>query len=142
MTHRTEAVENDNMSVIGIGRLVALALLASATLGPALAQQQQKPIILVIMADDIGYWNISAYNRGMMGYRTPNIDRVSTASAAGFVLGRTSAGPIETPAVPQLSEQARRPHREAQEDPSKSNVTLNATKMTANTLAASHRTRR
>jgi cytochrome d ubiquinol oxidase subunit II len=67
MTHRTEVVENDNMSVIGIGRLVALALLASATLGPALAQQQQKPNILVIMADDIG------------------------------------------PAVPQLSEQARRP---------------------------------
>jgi hypothetical protein len=100
MTHRTEVVENDNMSVIGIGRLVALALLASATLGPALAQQQQKPNILVIMADDIG------------------------------------------PAVPQLSEQARRPHREAQEDPSKSNVTLNATKMTANTRAASHRTRR
>jgi hypothetical protein len=54
MTHRTEVVENDNMSVIGIGRLVALALLASATLGPALAQQQQKPNILVIMADDIG----------------------------------------------------------------------------------------
>ena len=29
------------------------------------------------MADDIGYWNISAYNRGMMGYRTPNIDRIA-----------------------------------------------------------------
>ena len=28
-----------------------------------------KPNILVIMGDDIGYWNISAYNRGMMGYR-------------------------------------------------------------------------
>jgi arylsulfatase len=42
----------------------------------ASAQQQpqlQKPNILVIMGDDIGYWNISAYNRGMMGYRTPNI---------------------------------------------------------------------
>jgi len=81
MTHRTEVVENDNMSVIGIGRLVALALLASATLGPALAQQQQKPNILVIMADDIGYWNISAYNRGMMGYHTPNIDRIANDGA-------------------------------------------------------------
>src|ERR1700689_910342 len=36
-----------------------------------------RPNILVIMADDIGYWNISAYNRGMMGYRTPNIDRIA-----------------------------------------------------------------
>src|SRR5262249_12306312 len=32
------------------------------------------------MADDIGYWNISAYNRGM-GYRTPNIDRISIMGA-------------------------------------------------------------
>ena len=29
------------------------------------------------MGDDIVYWNISAYNRGMMGYRTPNIDRIA-----------------------------------------------------------------
>ena len=46
-----------------------------------LPQQQQKPNILVIMADDIGYWNISAYNRGMMGYRTPNIDRIANEGA-------------------------------------------------------------
>ena len=46
-----------------------------------LAQQPQKPNILVIMADDIGYWNISAYNRGMMGYRTPNIDRIANEGA-------------------------------------------------------------
>ena len=43
--------------------------------------QQQHPNILVIMADDIGYWNISAYNRGMMGYRTPNIDRIANEGA-------------------------------------------------------------
>ena len=47
---------------------------------PASAQQQ-KPNILVIMGDDIGYWNISAYNRGMMGYRTPNIDRIANEGA-------------------------------------------------------------
>jgi arylsulfatase len=40
-----------------------------------------KPNILLIMADDIGYWNISAYNRGMMGYRTPNIDRIANEGA-------------------------------------------------------------
>jgi arylsulfatase A-like enzyme len=40
-----------------------------------------KPNILVIMADDIGYWNLSAYNRGQMGYRTPNIDRIANEGA-------------------------------------------------------------
>src|SRR6201988_4778400 len=43
--------------------------------------QQQKPNVLAIMADDIGYWNISAYNRGMMGYHTPNIDRIASEGA-------------------------------------------------------------
>jgi arylsulfatase len=43
--------------------------------------QSPKPNILVIMGDDIGYWNISAYNRGMMGYRTPNIDRIANEGA-------------------------------------------------------------
>jgi hypothetical protein len=45
------------------------------------AAQQPKPNILVIMGDDIGYWNISAYNRGMMGYHTPNIDRIANEGA-------------------------------------------------------------
>lgn len=36
-----------------------------------------KPNILVIWADDIGYWNISAYSQGVMGYKTPNIDRLA-----------------------------------------------------------------
>jgi hypothetical protein len=45
-----------------------LALVAAATpVGAPALEQQQKPNILVIMADDIGYWNISAYNRGQMG---------------------------------------------------------------------------
>jgi len=39
--------------------------------------QQKKPNILVIWGDDIGTWNISHNNRGMMGYRTPNIDRIA-----------------------------------------------------------------
>jgi arylsulfatase A-like enzyme len=37
----------------------------------------KKPNILVIMGDDIGVFNISAYHQGMMGYRTPNIDRLA-----------------------------------------------------------------
>ena len=67
----------------GLGFAV-LALLASALVigAPASAQQQaQKPNVLVIMGDDIGYWNISAYNRGQMGYRTPNIDRIANEGA-------------------------------------------------------------
>jgi arylsulfatase A-like enzyme len=84
----------------------ALCLTAVAVLlgtGPVLAQQQ-KPNILVIMGDDIGWFNISAYNHGMMGYRTPNIDRIAregamftdfygqqscTAGRAAFITGQT-----------------------------------------------------
>lgn len=36
-----------------------------------------KPNILVIWGDDIGCWNLSCYSRGMMGYQTPNIDRIA-----------------------------------------------------------------
>src|SRR6201988_4740391 len=60
----------------------ALLVMAAMTLSgaPALAQQG-KPNILVIIGGDIGYWNISAYNRGMMGYHTPNIDRIANEGA-------------------------------------------------------------
>src|SRR5215510_5654976 len=37
-----------------------------------------KPNILIIWGDDIGIWNLSCYSRGMMGYHTPNIDRIAT----------------------------------------------------------------
>ena len=39
--------------------------------------EKEKPNILVIWGDDIGYWNISHNNHGMMGYKTPNIDRIA-----------------------------------------------------------------
>ena len=49
---------------------------------PAQAQTQpQRPNIVVIWGDDIGFWNISAYSRGMMGYQTPNIDRIANEGA-------------------------------------------------------------
>jgi len=56
--------------------LAGVAVLALAFAAPAWAQQK-KPNILVIWGDDIGTWNISHNNRGMMGYQTPNIDRVA-----------------------------------------------------------------
>jgi arylsulfatase len=45
------------------------------------AQQSKKPNILIIWGDDVGYWNVSAYNQGMMGYKTPNIDRIAKEGA-------------------------------------------------------------
>src|SRR5271170_7142 len=86
--------------VTGLAGLV-LSLIGAVI--PASAQAQ-KPNILVIFGDDIGYSNISAYNMGMMGYRTPNIDRVAqqgaiftdyyaqqscTAGRAAFITGQS-----------------------------------------------------
>jgi arylsulfatase len=71
-------------------------------------QSGKKPNILVIMGDDIGWYNPSCYNRGDMGYQTPNIDRIAkegamftcwygqqscTAGRAAFITGQS---PIRT----------------------------------------------
>jgi arylsulfatase len=68
------------------------------------AMAQDKPNILVIWGDDIGWFNVSAYNNGMMVYRTPNIDRIAnegilftdsygenscTAGRAAFITGQS-----------------------------------------------------
>ena len=53
------------------------AALLSALILPAAALAEDKPNILVIWGDDIGQSNISAYTMGLVGYRTPNIDRVA-----------------------------------------------------------------
>ena len=42
----------------------------------------QRPNILILWGDDIGWWNISYNSRGQMGYRTPNIDRIGNEGAA------------------------------------------------------------
>ena len=48
---------------------------------PPVSKGQGKPNILVIWGDDIGLWNVSAYNLGQMGYKTPNIDRIAREGA-------------------------------------------------------------
>jgi arylsulfatase len=73
-----------------------------------MAASSKKPNILFIMSDDIGWFNISCNNNGIMGYRTPNIDRIAkeganftdfygqqscTAGRAAFITGQT---PIRT----------------------------------------------
>ena len=86
----------------GAAVFVAAATLTCVVL-PAHAADK-KPNILVIWGDDIGYWNLSAYNQGMMGYKTPNIDRIAkegalftdwygqqscTAGRAAFITGQS-----------------------------------------------------
>jgi arylsulfatase len=60
-------------------KLVVTALLLVFGTGSAIAAD--KPNIVVIWGDDVGWFNISAYNNGMMGYRTPNIDRIAREGA-------------------------------------------------------------
>ena len=105
-------------------------ILGAAVLGAAMAlgmsvetahaQDSAKPNILVIWGDDVGWFNLSAYNRGMMGYRTPNIDSVanggmmftdaygqqkSTAGRSAFITGqsplRTGLLKVGLPGAPE-----------------------------------------
>ena len=80
----------------------------------------KKPNILIIWGDDIGGFNVSAYNMGMMGYKTPNIDRIAkegalftdwygqqscTAGRAAFITGqspiRTGLTKVGLPGAPE-----------------------------------------
>ncbi|WP_082054364.1 sulfatase-like hydrolase/transferase [Methyloterricola oryzae] len=58
------------------GFACALGMNTSAE-APAGKQSDGKPNIVIIWGDDIGQSNVSAYSRGVMGYKTPNIDRVA-----------------------------------------------------------------
>ena len=65
------------MSLRTLAWAVTAASLAATWLPTHGHAQTKKPNVLVIWGDDIGTWNISHNNRGMMGYRTPNIDRIA-----------------------------------------------------------------
>lgn len=84
-------------------RLTQIITLTLAAI-PLAAQAADKPNVLVIMGDDIGWFNPSCYNHGMMGYQTPNIDRIAregvmftdaygqqscTAGRAAFITGQS-----------------------------------------------------
>jgi arylsulfatase len=103
-----------------VSKLLAVAV-AAALWAPTFAEaQQKKPNILVIWGDDIGQFNVSAYNMGMMGYKTPNIDRIGkegaiftdwygqqscTAGRAAFITGqspmRTGLTKVGLPGAPE-----------------------------------------
>jgi arylsulfatase A-like enzyme len=102
-------------------RLLLLALLGVISTIPGVAlAASDKPNILVIWGDDIGGFNISAYNMGMMGYKTPNIDSIAkegalftdwygqqscTAGRAAFITGqspiRTGLTKVGLPGAPE-----------------------------------------
>jgi arylsulfatase len=83
---------------------LSVALCLTVVLGAGTAAAQDKPNILVVWGDDIGQSNISAYTHGVMGYQTPNIDRISnegmtftdyygeqscTAGRSSFIMGQS-----------------------------------------------------
>jgi arylsulfatase len=92
-----------HLKCVGLGAVTVGFLLAvCAFLSPASAQAQQKPNILVIMGDDVGWYNIGAYHQGIMSGKTPNLDRLAaegmrftdyyaeascTAGRASFITG-------------------------------------------------------
>jgi len=81
-TPQTHPAPNRRNILMSGGSLLALAATATAQaqetkpVAPAPAPAGSKPNILVIMGDDIGQSNVSAYSHGLMGYWTPNIDRI------------------------------------------------------------------
>ncbi len=100
--------------------LISGAIAATVISATAVFSAGDKPNILVIWGDDIGQSNISAYTMGMMGYRTPNIDRVAnegmiftdyyaeqscTAGRSSFIMGqsvfRTGLSKVGLPGAPQ-----------------------------------------
>ena len=128
-TKATDAAVSRRKILLGGTTLAAATAMASVTpVQTAQAQQQQrpaaapsgrKPNILVIWGDDIGIANISAYSSGLMGYETPNIDRIGregirflqyygeqscTAGRAAFLTGqhgiRTGLTKVGFPGAP------------------------------------------
>jgi arylsulfatase A-like enzyme len=109
ITLNSEGLKRRDLLLSGTSLVAASALLGTGLATAAQAQQStsstgKQPNILVIMTDDVGIWNISSYHRGMMGGRTPNIDRIAkegalftdyyaqqscTAGRAAFILGQT-----------------------------------------------------
>ncbi|GKQ54621.1 arylsulfatase [Bradyrhizobium sp. Ce-3] len=125
---KSQAIDRRNL-LLGTSTLVAAATLTSNALAQAqkaapaassapVAASGRKPNILVIFGDDIGLANISAYSHGLMGYQTPNIDRLSregmmfmdyyaeqscTAGRSSFITGqatlRTGLSKVGIPGV-------------------------------------------
>ena len=111
-----------NMVIFRQQFVCCFAVLTAMAFGSieTIAQTAKQPNVLVIWGDDIGTENISYYNRGMMGYKTPNIDRIAnegvfftdyygqqscTAGRAAFINGsvpvRTGMTKVGIPGAPE-----------------------------------------
>jgi hypothetical protein len=110
---RNRALNRRNILLAGTTLAAASAIASGNPIRVAQAQQPatpsgRKPNVVVIMGDDIGYWNIGAYHQGMMAGRTPNLDKLAaegmrftdyyaeascTAGRAAFITGKL---PIRT----------------------------------------------
>jgi arylsulfatase len=107
------------MAVVALVSIAAPAMAQSGAQGKAQGSAK-RPNILIIWGDDIGGFNISAYNMGMMGYKTPNIDSIAkqgaiftdwygqqscTAGRAAFITGqspiRTGLTKVGLPGAPE-----------------------------------------
>jgi arylsulfatase A-like enzyme len=77
----SSAVTMDREDSFMLRVFICATILFSITLPIGAALAQDPPNIIVIWGDDIGYDNLSAYNHGMMGYQTPNIDRLANEGA-------------------------------------------------------------
>ena len=112
------------LTVCGLAALTALPATSAPaddkSLSSPATAQSKKPNILIIWGDDIGQFNISAFNMGMMGYKTPNIDSIAeqgakftdwygqqscTAGRAAFITGqspiRTGLTKVGLPGTPE-----------------------------------------
>jgi arylsulfatase A-like enzyme len=69
------------MKVLSRSTLILGLFVQAISFGGAASAAGSKPNILVIMSDDVGITNVSAYSRGLMGYQTPNIDRIANEGA-------------------------------------------------------------
>ena len=89
---------------LGYSKVIGILIFAVWTVSFTVYASDSKPNIVIIWGDDIGQTNVSAYSKGMMGYQTPNIDRVAnegviftdyyaeqscTAGRAAFITGQS-----------------------------------------------------
>ena len=95
--------------------VAAVTIVAAGNDAPVAADEGKKPNIVVIWGDDIGWSNPSVYHRGMMGYKTPNIDRI--ASEGVLFTDGTGSRAARPDAPPSLTGQSPIPHRPAEGRP-------------------------
>jgi hypothetical protein len=126
LAEQNSILSRRNLLLAGTTVAAASALSTGAMVGAAQAQQSGKPNILVIMGDDVGWFNIGAYHQGIMSGKTPNLDKLAadgmrftdyyaeascTAGRANFITGelplRTGLRPCSNRSAMRLASSAK-----------------------------------